>query len=207
MSFACSNVDLQYIAEGGVGIVCGDAIECFKSDSELLKDYEALPLWGYGVRNPGEYHVSTYITRDCENVDAAWKLLMTMSTEESALIQRYGEVDKAWNQTDGGLRLYYDTWLSTGTDNWRTIEATIYTDIRQELVPDLEIYDRYILVDEMWKSYEAHPENRTRTFDPWGESELIKQRQKYILDFTTGKWDIEDDTHWAQYVAEIQGLQ
>lgn len=204
LSFSCNNDDLQGLIEYGVGIVCGDAMECFKPNSEKMRDYEVLPLWGYGVKNPGRYHVSTYITRDCENVEAAWSLLMAMSTEKAALIQRYGEEDQAWNKTDRGLRLYYDSWLTTGNDNWRAIEATIYTELRRELVPsDLDIYDRYTLVDKMWKSYEAQVDNPTRTYDPWNESELVELRRTQLSRFVTGKWDIEDNDRWQYAISEL----
>ncbi len=207
MSFSLSNRDLEGLIEHGVGIVCGDAIECFEPLSEKLKDYEALPLWGYGVRNPGRHHVSTYITQECENVDAAWSLLMAMSTEEAALIQRYGEKDVSWNRTDKGLRLYGDTWLSTGNDNWRAIEATIFTEIRWELLPGTDdIYYRYTLVDEMWQSYEQQKPDPARTFDPWGESELVELRRIHMQRFITGRWDIEDDARWQQCILELQEL-
>lgn len=207
LSFSCNNTDLQRIIENGVGIVCGDAMECFEANSEKMADYEALPLWGCGVRNPGRYHVSTYITRDCKNVEAAWSLLMAMSTEKAALIQRYGEEDVCWNKTDRGLRIYGDTWTTTGNDNWRTIEATVYTELRWELLPsDLDVYDRYTLVDEMWKSYEAREDNPTRTYDPWGQSELVKLRWTHLMRFTTGRWDIEDDARWQYAVSELQEL-
>ena len=207
LSFSCNNTDLQSIIENGVGIVCGDAMECFEANSEKMADYEALPLWGCGVRNPGRYHVSTYITRDCKNVEAAWSLLMAMSTEKAALIQRYGEEDVCWNKTDRGLRIYGDNWTTTGNDNWRTIEATIYTELRWELLPsNLDVYDRYTLVDEMWKSYEAREDNPTRTYDPWGQSELVKLRWTHLMRFTTGRWDIEDDARWQYAVSELQEL-
>lgn len=208
LSFSLYNRDLEGLIENGVGIVCGDAIECFKPGSEKLKDYEALPLWGYGVRNPGRCHVSTYITKDCDNVDAAWSLLMAMSTEESALIQRYGKEDTCWNRTDTGLRLYGDTWLTQGTDNWRIIEATIFTEIRMDLVPGLDdTFFRYELADQMWQSYEQQKPNPTRTFDPWGESELIEQRWTCFRWFITGRWDIEDDDRWQYYVEQLQELK
>lgn len=83
------------------------------------------------------------------------------------------------------------------------MEATIYTEIRWELLPDLDIYDRYILVDKMWKSYENQEPDPARTFDPWGESELVALRKKHLQNFTTGRWDIEDNDRWQQCILEL----
>lgn len=208
LSLDCNNIDLQsFIEHDKTGIVCGNILECFRWGSERLDDYEAVPLWDYGVRNPEHYHISTYVTRNCKNVDAAWKLLMAMSTEESALIQRYGEKNISWQRTEDGILLHQDTWTDVRhQDSWCVVEATILPDIPvQPAVGNGEAYDRYRLLYDMWASYKT--EDPVRTFDLWGESKLVELRHKYLLDFTTGKWDIEDDARWQRYVEALKALQ
>lgn len=71
---------------------------------------------------------------------------------------------------------------------------------------DSDIFDRYTLVDEMWKSYESQAYNQMRTFDLWGESELVDLRRICLTSFVTGQWDIEDDSRWQRYILELQEL-
>ena len=206
LSFSMRNSDMVGFVEADkTGIICGNVLEMVKLGSEKLANYEAVPLWGYGVRNPATCHVSTFITKDCENVDAAWSLLMAMSTEESALRQRYGKPGETWDQTEGGLRLYGDNWTIPGDDNWRIIEATVFTDVRQELVPGLDdVFMRYGLQEAMFESYEARPQQQNRTFYLLGDSELVALRRTYLSRFTTGRLDIENDDHWQAYIKSLQ---
>ena len=135
-------------AEGGAqlaGVVCGHLTLCFVQDDPGILNYEALPMWGNCIFHENTHNFTTFVTRDCENVDAAWNLLMTMTTEESAVIQRYGkqgtpEEGGTWTWAPEGtesimstaekphsaqIRLYKDTWSTIGNDNWRNVEATI----------------------------------------------------------------------------------
>ncbi len=130
-------------ASGGsqiAGVVCGHITLCFEQDHDGLLNYEALPMWGNCIFKENAHNFTTFVTRDCENLDAAWNLLMWMSTEESAIIQRYGEEGESWDWAPEGtfsvmsteerphaaqIRLYKDTWGTIGNDNWRNVEATV----------------------------------------------------------------------------------
>lgn len=217
------------------GILVGHITLCFVQDHEGLLDYEALPLWGNAIINQDVDRRTTFITRDCENVDAAWNLLMVMSTQESAIIQRYGEegVDWDWASegsvsvmgTEAEIRLYQDTWGTTGNQNWRNVEATILFNAENEgneSVPEEETeinLHKYKLFNDMLASYYEQAAN----YNPddslicplliWTDElkdELTTRSSvnNYIIqsrtEFIMGTKDPYDDATWNAYLAEIK---
>lgn len=123
--------------EGGVqiaGIVTTHLTVGFVEGHEGMLNYSPVPMWGNVIIEDNQNNYTTFITRDCKNVDAAWNLLMTMCTEESAIIQRYGEQGKHWDYAAEGttsimgdeakIRVYEDVATTIGNENWRNVEAT-----------------------------------------------------------------------------------
>ena len=126
--------------EGGAqtaGIVVTHLTLGFVEGHDGLLNYEYLPLWGNAIRTENQNYYSTFITKSCQkrgNVDAAWNLLMTMCSEESALIQRYGIQGENWDYAPEGsisimgtpavARVYNDVATTIGSENWRNVEAT-----------------------------------------------------------------------------------
>lgn len=223
-SFSWETTDVPNIMEKyGVGILCADVMTGFAPGDPAIYAYEALPLWGAGVINPVQVTMSTFITRDCQNVEAAWELLMVMSSEESSLIQRYGEKDIDWMWANGDsavmdgvepqMRIFTDTWTTTGNNNWRTVVATILTNANLEgfeLVPmDERTYLLFRMADAMWESYAAQAAVPHRIFPAYGSSmEVQQQISKYRLDFITGKFvDINDDEDWENYVKKFEYIE
>ena len=169
--------------EGGVqlaGVVCGHITLCFTQGHEGLLNYEVMPLWGNAIFNEDQNSRTTFVTRDAVkrgNMEYVWNLLMWMSTEESAVIQRYGEEGVQWDWAPEGsksvigedrpaqIRLYYDTWSTMGNDNWRNVEATILFNAEGEgnqSVPEEETpvnLQKYRLFNEMLDSYYEQQEN------------------------------------------------
>ena len=168
-------------AEGGsqiAGVVCGHLTLCFVQDHEGLMNYELMPLWGNALFHEDTNNYTTFVTRTCEqrgNLDAAWNLLMVMASEESSIIQRYGEQGKHWDYaepnttsimgTEAVIRLYQDTWSTMGNDNWRNVEATILFNAEGEgnqAVPEDEKpvrQHKYDLFNEALENYYYQIEN------------------------------------------------
>ena len=170
-------------SEGGVqiaGVVCTHLTTGFVMDHEGMLSYEALPMWGNCIFHEDTNNRTTFITKNCENVEAAWNLLMWMSTEESAVIQRYGAEGESWDWApegtfsvmsrenaphDAQIRLYKDTWSTIGNDNWRNVEATILFNAEGEgnqAVPEEESEVRqhkYNLFNEALDNYYYQIEN------------------------------------------------
>lgn len=106
----------------------------FEEGHEGILNYEPVPMWGNVITADNQNYYSTFITRDCKNVDAAWDLLMTMCTEESAIIQRYGIQGENWAYAPEGsvsimggeakIRVFEDVATTRGNENWRNVEAT-----------------------------------------------------------------------------------
>ena len=168
-------------SEGGAqlaGVVCTHLTTGFVMDHEGIMAYEPLPMWGNCIYHENAHNFTTFVTKDCENLEAAWDLLMWMSTEESAVIQRYGEQGVSWDWapegtksvmgTDAQIRLYKDTWSTIGNDNWRNVEATILVNAEGEgnqAVPEEETEVRqhkYDLFNEALVNYN----NQIANFNP-----------------------------------------
>jgi len=167
------------------GVVCGHLTLCFVQDDPGILAYEALPMWGNTIFHENAHNFTTFVTKDCENVDAVWDLLMVMSTEESAIIQRYGSErteenpNGTWNWADEGaqsimsteerphpaqIRLYKDTWSTRGNDNWRNVEATILLNAEGEGNQAVENEDpvrqhKYDLFNKALQNYYYQIEN------------------------------------------------
>ena len=159
------------------GIVVTHITLGFTQGHEGLLDYECLPLWGNAVFNEDQYFLDTFITKDCKNVDAAWDLLMLMYTEESAIIQRYGEKGVQWDYASEGsksvigedrkaqIRLYQDVWGSQTNTCWHSVGCTILYNAEgegNESVPAEETpvnLHKYKLFNDMLDSYYNQQDN------------------------------------------------
>jgi len=86
------------------GIFAGHLTLHANCDSPVLEQYEPLPLWGNAVYNDNNCFMTTFITNNCENPDAAFELLMTLYTEEGSRRLRYGEYGVNWTDADPGAK-------------------------------------------------------------------------------------------------------
>lgn len=156
------------------GVVCSHAVAVFTPEDEGILSYEPMPMWGNCMFKENAHSYTTFITKDCENVDAAWNLLMWMSTEESSIIQLYGIPGEDWDWADEGsksimgteakIRLNNIVWGTIGNQNWREVEATILFDANDESVQAVDgepeaIQHRYDLYKELIASYNDQIEN------------------------------------------------
>lgn len=125
-----------------VGIVVCHPTLGFTQDHKGILDYEALPLWGNAVYNEDQNFRRTFITSDCEDPDAAWEVLMCLSSLEGSIRMRYGDLGKDWDWADEGAvsfmgvpaqyKLHHDVWSTQGTDNWRSVCMGILVNAEQE---------------------------------------------------------------------------
>lgn len=222
LSFSATATDTSCLMEANlVGVLCGDVMTAFAPGDPSIRSYDALPLWGTGVINPVQVSISSFITKDCEDVEAAWNLLMVMSSEESSLIQRYGEEDIDWMWAQGGsavmdgvepqMRLFADTWTVTGNNNWRTVVATILTNASlegEEVVPaDDMVYLRFRMADAMWDSYQEQGPTPQRVFPAYGSSmEDQEKLRDYSIGFVTGRNDPAADADWQDFLNKFAYL-
>lgn len=183
LTLSSSSADLQQLvcpagdAPTLAGVVVTHITLGFVQGHEGLLQYEALPLWGNAIFNEDQYSLDTFITKDCANVDAAWNLLMLMYSEESAVIQRYGQQGVHWDWAPEGstsvigdnraaqIRLYQDIWSTQSNACWMSVGCTVLYNAEGEgnqSVPAEETpvnLHKYKLFNDMLNSYYNQQEN------------------------------------------------
>lgn len=145
LTYKSSNVKSVLSNGDLVGVVVGQPSLIFASgNNSPINRFEALDLFGNTYYNQDTVQVRNFITDSCQNVDAAFDLLMLMSTWDSAVIQRYGEEGVNWERTDGttmsglgipaNIRVLKDEWGSPQSAHWNTCNG-------------FNTYDTFDLVD------------------------------------------------------------
>ena len=117
------------------GIFAGHLTLHANCDSPVLKQYQPLPLWSNVVYNDNNCFMTTFITKDCENPDAAFELMMTLYTEAGSRRLRYGEYGVNWTDADPGavstmgleadFKLIRDPMLEQNTCLWSSASCSL----------------------------------------------------------------------------------
>lgn len=117
------------------GIFAGHLTLHANCDSPVLKQYKPLPLFGNAVYNDNNCFMTTFITKDCDNPDAAFELLMTLYTEDGSRRLRYGEYGVNWTDADAGakssmgldadFKLIRDPMLEQNTCLWSSASCSL----------------------------------------------------------------------------------
>lgn len=120
-----------------VGVVVGQLTQTFAQGDGtkdpvdyIIKRWEPLNLYGYTHIQRMTPSIKTFITEDCENVDAAYHLLMTMCQEEVGISMRYGVKGEHWDYSEEGvmsdlgmpcrIKVINDLWGSKSNNTWHT---------------------------------------------------------------------------------------
>lgn len=116
LSFSQSDQEVKSILQAPedqdslVGVVVGHPSPLFGADVPRVMEYVGIPSlkgpdgveWAPFSYQSGTYNI--FITSDCENPDAAFRLLDAMSDTEMSLSMRYGEKDVNWRYAEGESR-------------------------------------------------------------------------------------------------------
>lgn len=152
LSFTATNLDIKTLISGTddtakVGVWCGHPLTWTTTTSEVLDEYvglkpleDATGLGGYGVRQPNYQVYGGFITKDCENQEAAMRFLDFFYEDETAIRLRHGEKGVDWEEGEGmsaygtesiiqviNQQAYFEgnsTWGTTGT-TWMTPENNL----------------------------------------------------------------------------------
>ena len=132
-----------------VGIFVGHPSVVLQEGFENHYEYAPLPYWGYAMENEQTFSRSIYITEDCKNIDAVWKLLMTMNTKECTYRMRYGEYGVDWEYADPGSESFMglpaeikvlneNTWSAWDNQTWHNTVGCIMVHSENEVtqIPD-----------------------------------------------------------------------
>ena len=117
------------------GIFAGHLTLHANCDNPVLQQYQPLPLWSNVVYNDNNCFMTTFITKDCENPDAAFELMMTLYTEDGSRRLRYGEYGVNWTDADPGavstmgleadFKLIRDPMLEQNTCLWSSASCSL----------------------------------------------------------------------------------
>ncbi len=138
LSFTASATDVKSLVSGSgktarVGMWCGHAELSTSVSSQVVDQYVAIaPLkgstdkGGYGVQKPNTLIYSSFITKDCENTEAAMKLLDFFYLDETVTRVRHGEKDVDWKEgkgessflTESTIEIINPNALHSGSSTW-----------------------------------------------------------------------------------------
>lgn len=133
ISFTQDGTQFNAICNGDeqvVGLLTRASMSNYTNDKNA-RDFVLLPpltgpdgaCWAtYSPTGAGQYY---FITKDCENVEAAIRLLDAFYVPESAMIDRYGIPGEQWTteMTDTTVAMYGDIWEDL-EPSWRLLENT-----------------------------------------------------------------------------------
>lgn len=220
-----------------VGVFCAHSSLAFPVNDEVIFSYAAMPYWGYVAYDDQANQYHTFITEDCEYPDAAWNLLMAMSSEEGAYRMRYGEKGVDWVDADPnsvsflGLPasikvLNESAFTDIGNQCWGDIIATVLFNSENEACQVSEddsdwLKQKYKLTKECFENYgEAAKKNPTNTGIKLAytveEQEYIQVSQTNTRNFInqcqasfcTGAGDNYNDPYNdAQWAAYVKGIE
>jgi len=216
-----------------VGICIGNPRAVFKESCDLVYEYAALTYSGHTVFRESANTRDVFITRDAGNPDACWNLLMLMSTEESALRQRYGEKGVDWDWADDGAvsgfgdpaRIKLLGPEVYGTENnrcWNGMYATILTDASSERIQlKLNASMREQALDLMLRNILNTAEEKRYTgeilppiYYTKEQYRLTEETRKYVTQLHTAYQsafvhdtdyvDPSIDSHWGEYLTGLE---
>lgn len=217
-----------------VGIWCGHPSLVLETGNMLLEQYTAMPIWGNAVGKEIMPEMKTFITYDCDNVDAAWEVLMLMCSKEGSYRIMYGEKGVDWDYADEGsisymgleaeVKVINNITTALGNEMWKTISATTLVYGEHELTQqpadsDPWLNAKQLLIKECYDQYQLGIANNPDTLCPIlvysvSESEATANErsncQSYISQmsakFCVGAEDIDSDSAWDAYVKQLQNM-
>lgn len=138
LSFTASATDVKSLVSGSgttarVGMWCGHAELSTSVSSQVVDQYVAIAplqgatdLGGYGVQKPKTLIYSSFITKDCENTEAAMKFLDFFYLDETITRVRHGAKDVDWKEgkgetsflTESTIEIINPNALHSGNSTW-----------------------------------------------------------------------------------------
>lgn len=138
LSFTAGASDVKSLVSGSgktarVGMWCGHAELSTSVSSQVVDQYVAIaPLkgatdkGGYGVQRPNTLLYSSFITKDCENTEAAMKFLDFFYQDETVTRTRHGAKDVDWKEgkgetsflTESTIEIVNPNALHSGNSTW-----------------------------------------------------------------------------------------
>lgn len=196
---------------------------------ETLNMYSPIENWGHTVKNDLNCKTDTFISGNCSDVAAAFRVLMMLYSEEGSLRMRYGVPGEDWTNE----RVYGDsldgvaaniailnempdtadqTWWgfqACGIMDYAGGAARVYEHAGDE---DCWLFQNIMCAAKflIWGEYNE-PENFCRGLTDSAFLDAKTRVQDYVLrattDFSTGQSDPYDDGAWDAYLAKLEELE
>lgn len=220
-----------------VGVFCGHPTLALAINNENIYSYKALPYWGYATLNDLTAKLNTFITEDCEYPDAAWNLLMLMSSKEGSYRQRYGEKGVDWVDADEGavsflgqpaeLKVINEgAYTDMGNQTWSTIVSAIVFNAENEacqISDDMSDWVKHKMGmmaechENYYEAVKRNPTNIVGLFDYTTEDEdfIMASKSNTVnfinqcrASFCTGSGnDYTNPSNDAQWEAYVKGIE
>ena len=129
LSFTAGATDMKNLVSGTgtaarVGMWCGHPELSTTVSSKVVDQYVSLPplqaatdLGGYGVQRPNSLLYSSFITKDCEDIELAMKFLDFFYTDEVVTRVRHGEKGVDWVEGNGASSFMTDSTIEIKNPN------------------------------------------------------------------------------------------
>ena len=217
-----------------VGLFCGHLSVQPQEGNDVLFEYEPLPMIGCAVRGDMSVSMSTYITEDCDNVDKAFEVLMTLWSWEGSMRMRYGEKGVNWDDPTPGAKsvVGMDATYKLISDPLGLQNACLWSKMctfnayaeceTAELAQEMDEWSQKkfkMLAEHQAYFAEAEKNNNPEKMLPRlvytsAERDQVEQlrtnlndyRRECETDFCVGKMDPYSDAEWNAYLAELEKL-
>ena len=217
--------------EARVGIWCGHPLTYTNVASPILEEYVALPALsdetgagGYTVTRPQTLMFCGYISKDCENTEAAMKLLDLFYADESVTRMRHGEKDVDWRYIEEGTAknalgndAKFELLTNGASDKgWGINGSSIFTsDNYMPAYRENNQADR--LAREAWEyqkvanikketiarmDYTDDEMDKRQSLEGLITSEVASSRDQFI----TGELNPNNDADWNKYIKSLNDL-
>ena len=216
-----------------VGIFSEHSSLAWISNSPQMADYEALNLYGYAVKNSQAITRKNYITRDCQYPENAFKVLMTLYTDEGWKRMYYGEKGKDWDDADAGQVSYMGLPADIKDINhiwnqfdlpevtWLAVPAFAFfseAETAQFTQENTWLAKRYSEVRKCYEYYEAAAQRNNPKYIVQSliynsrERDLTQDIRTHVRDIIQdfrkqcflGELDPMDDAVWQAYLEELE---
>lgn len=220
-----------------VGIWCGHPSVYTSDDTELLDQYVAVtPLvdetgkGGYTVVRPNDFWLASFITKDCENLETAMKLLDFFYCDETITRVRRGELGVDWMDVEGvnsygtssHCQVVNDNAFFSGNTTWclnvaGVLSAYNYSSNAAEDTETGKVAEVSRLAKELYDNIE-NGKRPTEKLDRVNYTqEEYEERSQYSTTyneyvvaqralFVTGSLDPNSNSDWNAYLSESKNL-
>ena len=197
MLYTASSSDMKAITtpDSGVpmcGVFLGDLTNHTTEGNGTLYEYVPMPLWGYAVEEDFYCNLNSFITKDCEDVDRAFEVLMALWSWEGTMRVRYGEYGENWTDADPGAvsamgypaeyKVISDPISEANSAHWGTISCGLFDyliDGSNAQTPD-DFYE--------WRAVKGEMEAASRALFDEAQSHNPEKLCPY-LSYTLEQWD------------------